>query len=112
MSIRDASSLVSAAMRSTMGMKIATTAVELMTDPNTAAPTMMRMRRRVSSVPPFFRIMSPTARATPVRSSISPTTSRAATRITTELPKPASYSPTDSTPLNIRASTTRSATMS
>ena len=112
MSMRDALRLVSAAIRSTMGMKIATTAVELMTEPSTAAPTMIRTSNRLSLLPPFFRIQSPTARATPVRSSISPTTSRAATMMTTELPNPASDCPTVSTPLSISASTTSRETMS
>ena len=95
-----------------MGMKIATTAVELMAAPKTAAPAMITINSRVSFPPPFLNIQSPIAAATPVRSSMSPTTNNAATRITTGLPKPDNASPVLCTPLNIKASTTRTATIS
>ncbi len=48
-------SLASDAIRNTMGMKTATTAVELMTAPSVAAASMMRIRRRVSLDPPRAR---------------------------------------------------------
>jgi hypothetical protein len=48
------------AIRRTTGMKMATTAVELMTAPRRVAASMSRTSRRVSPLPPFSRIQSPT----------------------------------------------------
>ena len=70
-------------------MKMATTAVELITDPIAATAPMMSTISRCSRVPPLCSSQSPTAWAAPVRTSPSPITNRQAIRIRLGLEKPA-----------------------
>ena len=99
-------------MRSTIGIKIATTAVELITALSMALANISIISILVVELLLFWLIQLPTNLATPVLSSISPTTSKPAMRMTTELPKPANAALTGSMLVSIRAKTTHIAIMS
>ena len=77
------------AMRSTTGMKMATTPVELITDPRKPTASIRSTRRRQALSPPRVTSQSPMVRATPVRASASPTTNIAPISTTFGLAKPA-----------------------
>ena len=103
---------VFAAMVKAIGMKIATIPVELMNAPVRPTVSMSRVTRRVSLVPPTRINHSPTANATPVVTSASPTTKSPAIMITTDFENPARASGTLTISPSMRASRTRSATTS
>ena len=80
------------AIRSTIGMKIATTPVELITAPSPPTTSISRTSRRVSLLPALATSQSPSRCATPVRTSPSPMTNSSAIRTTLGSLKPASAS--------------------
>jgi len=88
------------ATRSAVGIKSATTPVELMKEPTAATTSISSAMSRRSSLPARRAIKSPSFCATPVRTSPSPTTKSAAMRITFGSLKPASASSTGTTPSN------------
>ena len=65
-------------MRSTTGMKMATTAVELISEPRPPTAAISRTSRRVSLLPALALSQSPSRRATPVMTRPSPITNSAA----------------------------------
>ena len=67
-------------MRSTTGMKMAVTAVELIIEPSPQTTSISRTSSRVSLLPAFAISQSPSRRATPVRTKPSPITNSAAMR--------------------------------
>ena len=79
-------------IRRTTGMKIATTAVELMRAPSPPTATISNTRRRVSLVPADAFNQSPSRLATPVRTKPSPITKSAAIRTILESLNPANAS--------------------
>ena len=88
------------AMRSTTGIKIAVTAVELIVAPRPQTTSISRTISRISLLPAFAISQSPSRRATPVRTKPSPITNSAAIRTMFESLKPASASPMVITPVN------------
>ena len=99
-------------MRKTTGMKIATTAVELIRAPRPPTTSISNTRRRVSLVPADAFNQSPSRLATPVRTRPSPMTKSAAIRTMLESLKPASASLTLMMPVNGSATIMINATMS
>lgn len=100
------------AMRSAIGMKMATTPVELITEPRSATTSIRSERSRVSLRPAFATNQSPRRWATPVLTRPSPMTKRAAIRTMLGSAKPVSVSGTVSTPVNGSATIINSATAS
>ena len=100
------------ATRSATGMKIAVTAVELMSEPRPQTQSIRRTRSLVSLFPVLAMSMSPSFLATPVLTSPSPMTKSAAMRMMLESLKPASDSLMEITPVNGRATSMMSATAS
>ncbi len=100
------------AMRSTIGMKIATTPVELMTAPSPATTDISRTISRASLLPALATSQSPSRCATPVRTSPSPSTNSSAIRITLGSAKPASASGVVMTPVSGSRTSISSATAS
>src|SRR5262249_17936708 len=96
----------------TTGMTVATIAEELMKARTVPPSPMTSATSRASLLPPAFITASPRRCATPVAIRPSPTTDTAAIRTTTDWPKPASASWIVSTPVILRARTTRTATTS
>ncbi len=87
-------------MLSTTGIKIATTPVELITEPSIATASIRNSVSRHSLLPACLTSISPIWLAIPVRTSPSPTTNSAAIMITLGSLKPASTSLVVSTPLS------------
>ena len=87
------SSPVRSAMRSTTGMKMATTPVLLMREPSRPTASMMSRVSNQALLPPRSASQSPTPLATPVRARASPTTNMAPMSTMLELLKPAMASP-------------------
>ena len=85
--------------RSTIGMKIATTAVPLMKAPRPAAASISITSARPSWPPVVWPIQSPIRRATPVRTRPSPMTKSAAINTMLGSAKPASASDMVRTPV-------------
>ena len=100
------------AIPSTTGMKIATTPVELITEPRPAAASIKRTTSRVSFPPALVTSRSPNLEAIPVRTSPSPITNKAAIRMMFGSLKPAKASGTLVRPHNGRTTIARRATTS
>ena len=96
----------------TIGMKIATIPVELITEPITATETIRKTRSLVSLPEAFFKIQSPTPCDTPVLTSPSPTTNMRAIRIMLGSLKPRSASGKLTMPKSGSTTSASSATMS
>ena len=86
------------AIRRTMGMKMATTPVELMNEPMPATTIISSTISRASLRPALLTSQSPSICATPVRTSASPTTKSAAMRMMLGSAKPANACSTVMTP--------------
>ena len=99
-------------MRSTTGMKMATTAVELMIEPRPPTAAISRTSSRFSLLPALASSQSPSRRATPVRTRPSPITKSAAMRMIVGSENPASTSFMVTMPVNGMATSTSSATAS
>ena len=99
-------------MRSTTGMKMATTAVELIREPRPPTAAISKTSRRFSLLPAVASSQSPSRRATPVRTRPSPMTKSAAIRMIDESANPASASFMVMTPVKGIATITSSATAS
>jgi hypothetical protein len=100
------------AIRSTIGMKIATTPVELMTDPSDPTTSISKTSMRASLLPARSTSQSPSLWATPVRASPSPITKSAAMSTMLGSLNPASASPMLIVPVSGSAAIMISATAS
>ena len=99
-------------MRSTTGMKMATTAVELIKEPRPPTAAISRMSKRFSLLPAFASSQSPSRRATPVLTRPSPMTNSAAISMIDGSANPASASFMVMMPVKGIETITRSATAS
>ena len=99
-------------MRSTTGMKMATTAVELIKEPRPPTAAISRMSKRFSLLPAFASSQSPSRRATPVLTRPSPMTNSAAISMIDGSENPANASFTVMMPVKGIETITRSATAS
>ena len=98
--------------RSATGIKMATTAVELIREPRPPTAVISRINRRLSLLPAFTSSQSPSRRATPVMTRPSPITNNAAIRMMDESANPASASLTVMMPVKGINTITSSATAS
>ena len=99
-------------MRSTTGMKMATTAVELIREPRPPTAAISRISRRFSLLPACRSSQSPSRLATPVLTRPSPITNSAAISMIDGSANPASASFMEMMPVNGITTITRSATAS
>jgi hypothetical protein len=100
------------AIRRTIGMKMATTPVELITAPKAPTTSISSTTSRVSLLPARATSQSPSRCATAVRTKPSPITNKAAISTTLASLKPARASPMVTTPVNGSVVSTISATAS